>query len=49
MNYKQLKLPHYYIFVSNDNSITLITPQELKQTKKDFLVDKYYNKFQYDN
>ena len=50
MNNKQLKLPHYYIFVSeDDNSITLITPQPLEQTKKDFPVGKYYNKFQYDN
>ena len=50
MNHKQLKLPHYYIFVSeDDNSKTLITLQPLKQTKKDFPVCTYYNKFQYDN
>eukprot|EP01080_Neovahlkampfia_damariscottae_P008532 gene8532-356_t len=50
MNYNQLKLPYYYIFVSeDDNSITLITSQPLKQTKKDFPIGEYYRKFQYDN
>jgi len=50
MNYKQLKLPYYYIFVSeDDNSITLITSQPIEQTKKDFSSKTYYNKEQYDN
>ena len=50
MNYKQLKLPHYYIFISeDDNSITLITSQAIEQTKKDFSSKTYCNKEKYDN